>query len=227
MSFAQRLSAFLGFAFLAGFVLFMAPTIDLGAAKLFFEQGVFAWRNERVALFFHDLVQPISFVLAGLFAVAIFAARFRKLSVLLPLFMLLALVIGPGLITNTVFKDNWGRARPYQTTEFGGTKNFSRVLVMDDECRNNCSFVGGDAAFGYWFHSFAYVVPQRRRRTVFWAGMGVGLGYSVLRVGMGAHFLSDVFFAAIVVLLSSASLFALLFGRMQLKARWQDFLGGK
>jgi len=86
--------------------------------------------------------------------------------------------------------------------------------------------VGGDAAFGYWFHSFAYVVPPRRRRAVFWSGIGVGLGYSILRVGMGAHFLSDVFFAAVVVLTTSAALFGSMFGKAKIRQRWQDFLGG-
>ncbi len=206
MRFAYRLSVFLSLAFLAGGILFLAPVIDIEATELFFAEGQFPWRYEKLPVFFHNLVQPVSILLGIMFVVAMLYQGWQKRSMLPALFLLLALVIGPGIVTNTILKDNWGRARPYQTVEFGGTKNFSRPLVIENECNDNCSFVGGDAAFGYWFHSFAYVVPPRRRRAVFWSGIGVGLGYSILRVGMGAHFLSDVFFAAVVVLTTSAAL---------------------
>lgn len=210
----------------AGAVLFALPQLDMAASGAYYGADGFAWRTSALANFFHNLVHPVSLVLAGCFTALIGYQAARQRGVQMPLFLLLALLVGPGLITNTLLKDNWGRARPMQITEFGGTQQFSPPLLISDQCDHNCSFVGGDAAFGFWFHSFGYVVP-RRRRLIFLGGVGVGLGYSWLRVGMGAHFLSDVFFAGIVVLLSSALCYASLYGRSQLKARWAEFLGGK
>lgn len=225
-SFSVRLFLLCTFMVLAGAILFLKPELDLNTAEAFFTGGVFPWRSQALPNFFHDLVHPVSLSLAFIFMVMIGYCLAKKKSSKPALFMLLTLIIGPGLITNTLLKDNWGRARPVQVTEFGGKDDFGPPLLIDDECNDNCSFVGGDAAFGYWFHSFAYVA-KRRRRMVFIAGVGVGLGYSLLRVGMGAHFLSDVFFAAVVVLLSSATIHAAVFGKAQLKARWREFLGGE
>src|ERR1700751_5961762 len=40
-------------------------------------------------------------------------------------FLIAATALGPGLIANTLLKDHWGRARPYQIQEFGGARQFT------------------------------------------------------------------------------------------------------
>lgn len=226
MKLCARLALFVAVLLVAGAVLFACPQLDMAASGAFYDGQVFNWRDSPVANFFHDLVHPVSLGLAVLFVLGLCYSFYKKLPLRVPLFLLLSLVIGPGLITNTLLKDNWGRARPIQITQFGGEKQFTPPLLMADQCDRNCSFVGGDAAFGYWFSALGYVIP-RRRRIAFWQGMGIGAGYSILRVGMGAHFLSDVFFAGIVVLLSNAAVYAAVFGRAELSARWREFLGDK
>jgi hypothetical protein len=37
------------------------------------------------------------------------------------LFILLSVILGPGLLVNLVFKDHWGRPRPRQVVALGGT----------------------------------------------------------------------------------------------------------
>jgi lipid A 4'-phosphatase len=126
------------------------------------------------------------------------------------LYLLLVMVIGPGLLVNTLFKDQWGRARPSQIEEFGGTKQFTRAAIPADQCEKNCSFVSGHASVGFFFLAFAYVWPRRR---VFWlaAGTGLGLGIGLVRIMQGGHFFSDVIFCGIVVYLSARVLHAVLF----------------
>lgn len=226
MSLNARLALFAVVLFAAGAGLFACPQLDMTVSGFFYDGQGFLWREGPVANFFHDLVHPVSLGLTVLFVLGLGYSFYKKLPVRIPLFLLFSLIIGPGLITNTLLKDNWGRARPMQIVEFGGTQHFTPPLLMADQCDHNCSFVGGDAAFGYWFSAFGYVVP-RRRRTVFWSGMSIGLGYSLLRIGMGAHFLSDVFFAGIVILLSNAGIYAALSGRAALRQRWGEFLGGQ
>lgn len=226
MKLCARLALFVAVLLVAGAVLFACPQLDMAASGYFFNGQEFVWREATLANLLHDAVHPLSLALAGLFAAMLAYSVYKKMPLRVPLFLLLSLVIGPGLITNTLLKDNWGRARPLQITEFGGVQHFTPPLLMADQCDHNCSFVGGDAAFGYWFSALGYVIP-RRRRAAFWSGMGMGLGYSVLRVGMGAHFLSDVFFAGIVILMSNAAVYAAVFGRSELSARWREFLGDK
>ena len=63
-------------------------------------------------------------------------------------FLVAATALGPGLIANTVLKDHWGRARPYQTDSFGGTRQFTPAPLPAAQCERNCAFVSGHAALG-------------------------------------------------------------------------------
>jgi lipid A 4'-phosphatase len=139
-------------------------------------------------------------------------------------FLLVTLLLGPGLVTNVVFKDNWGRARPREVMEFGGTSNYTPPFVISEACDKNCSFIAGDAAFGFYLPGFAYVVPRKRSRRVFWSGMFAGCIFGLSRVIAGAHFLSDVIFAALFMLLISALAHTLMFGLKGTKERWRLWL---
>jgi lipid A 4'-phosphatase len=115
-------------------------------------------------------------------------------------FIVAALVLGPGLFTNTVLKDHWGRARPSQITAFGGTKEFTAAPLPATQCDKNCAFVSGHAALGFSLVGFALLVPRGRRRILVQAaaiafGAIVGLG----RIAAGAHFPSDIVFAGLLV----------------------------
>ena len=207
-----------------------SPRLDLAVSGYFWTaEGGFAWRADPVAEFLHDLVQVGARVMAVAFVLAALWTGFRRR----PLwgrdvrawgFLLLALLVGPGLVTNTVLKDNWGRARPWQVEEFGGKNDFSPPLVIADACEKNCSFVSGDAALAFYLHSFAYVAA-RRSRQVLALGLATGMAAGLLRIGMGAHFFSDVLFAGVVVLLSSAAVHALLYGRAHTAALWRAWTG--
>jgi len=217
----------LAFLVLAAFLVW--PEMDLFVSGLFAapDQGFLLRQN----LFLVGLGKIAFFgarVLALGFAGCALAAYFLKkpvawLSAKSWVFLLLCLLVGPGLFANVVFKDHWGRARPREIVAFGGTKTFTPALVISDQCKRNCSFVSGDGAFGFFLPSFAYVVPFRRRRRVFWGGMGFGVLFGGARILLGAHFLSDVLYAAVLVLATSAGLHALLFGKAETKKCWRDF----
>lgn len=143
------------------------------------------------------------------------------------LFLVLALIIGPGLVTNSIAKDHWGRARPFQVEEFGGQLEYTPALFMADECPSNCSFFSGDGALGFTLHAPFYVVPRRWRRPTFWLGwLGGGVLLGGNRLIMGAHFLSDVLFAGMAMLLVIAGLYAAMYGGRALRQRWGELLQG-
>ncbi len=90
-------------------------------------------------------------------------------------FLIAVLAIGPGLVANVMLKDNWGRARPRQVVEFGGTKHFTPPLVPARECARNCSFVSGEASSAFVpFFAAALLLPQFRRVAHCGAGLAVG-----------------------------------------------------
>jgi len=104
------------------------------------------------------------------------------------LFLALSLLLGPGLVVNVMFKDHWGRARPAQVAEFGGTARFSPPWVLSHQCEKNCSFVCGDASLGYALVAIAFV--SRRPRFWFVGGFAVGTALGLMRMGQGGHFLT-------------------------------------
>lgn len=121
----------------------------------------------------------------------------------LPLaFVVLAVTLGPGILVNSGFKENWQRARPYQVEAFGGTQQFTRAAVISDQCNNNCSFVSGHVACGFFLASLM-LVDRRRQRL--WAVSGIAAGWVIgfARMSDGAHWLSDVLWAGPVTLACS------------------------
>lgn len=189
----------------------LIPTIwtglDLGAAALFFSPGPLQeavhwwwvqWINAYVPAAFRILV----FAALGLWIIAsVIRPRLRHWRLALA-FVVLAGALGPGLLVNSGFKDNWQRARPYQVREFGGTQQFTRATVMTDQCDNNCSFVSGHVSCGFFFASLMLLWPRHR---LAWAATGVVAGWIIgfARMADGAHWLSDVLWAAPITLLCS------------------------
>ena len=201
-------------------VLVLCPSIDLAVSGLFYRtgEGFFLADNPLfVALHWFAVygAWALGFVLLAL-AVSAYICRTNILGMAGKgwLFLLLALLLGPVLLANVVFKDNWGRARPHTVQEFGGSAHFTPAAIMAHECQRNCSFVSGDGSFGFFLPAFAYVMPgAATRRRVFWGTMAAGVLIGFARIAMGAHFFSDVVFAAILMSGLNALLYKYMFGQ--------------
>ncbi|MES2952414.1 MAG: phosphatase PAP2 family protein [Pseudomonadota bacterium] len=191
-------------------VLSLIPTVwtelDVRAAATFLGPGSYPdvvhwWWVELINLYVPALFRTVVFVALGALVWAS-ARPIGKRWRLLLAFVVLAGALGPGLLVNSGFKENWQRARPYQVTVFGGTQQFSRATVLSDQCNNNCSFVSGHVACGFFLASLMLV--DRRRRVV-WGTTGVvaGLTIGFARMADGAHWLSDVLWASPITLFCS------------------------
>lgn len=124
-------------------------------------------------------------------------------------FIVLAGIAGPGIVVNAVFKDGWERARPHQVENFGGAQKFTRAGVFAEECSQNCSFVSGHVACGFFLVSLMLV---DRKRKVMWLALGTTLGLLIgfARISNMDHWLSDVLWAFPITLLTSLAVFKLL-----------------
>ena len=121
------------------------------------------------------------------------------------LFLFLVLLLGAGLIVNLALKDQFGRARPRDITEFGGTKQFTPAFVMSNECRKNCSFSSGEGAAG--FFALVFTLALTRRRALVAAAFALGLLISFSRIAAGAHFFSDTVVSFFVMLIVADALY--------------------
>lgn len=202
-------------------VLFLAyPQLDLIANGQFYDplRGGFYLRDHPLSRFIYEgtkwLVKGavVFFVIAGIWS---WIAR-KSIAYITPLiasYLLLSLALGPGLMVNTVFKDHWGRARPSQVEEFGGTQHFTPPLIITDQCEKNCSFVSGHASVGFWFLAPALLLTGRKRRFAVTASVAAGLGIGLVRMIQGGHFLSDVLFSGLVVYIVTTLLHAVMISR--------------
>ena len=187
--------------------------LDVSLASRFYTPGAgwshggeFPW-----SLLFHYGVIPAWVVAVS--ALAVFVASFRvarcRPQRRAAIFLVLVMIVGPGLVVNNVFKQNWGRPRPRDLVEFGGDRAYVKPWVKSPR-ENGNAFVSGHAATGFYL-----LVPYflLRRRSGVWAacfvalGVGYGATIGVARMAQGAHFLSDILWALGFVYLSGVALF--------------------
>jgi len=120
-------------------------------------------------------------------------------------FLALAMIFGPGLLINGAFKEYYGRPRPKHVTEFGGSLPFRPLgePTFDQRCK---SFPSGHASMGFfWFAPCIYFWQRHRRVALGFATLALVHGglMSLGRMAQGAHWLSDILWAAGIVYLSS------------------------
>ena len=186
--------------------LLLFPRIDIATSALFFEpdRHIFVLRSHPLGEFVRKTLPIILFALAAVVAMLGVAARWRGHAIagLTPrtaVFVLAALALGPGLVVNTLLKDNWGRPRPSTIVEFSGPNHYVTPLLPSDQCPENCSFPSGHAALGFWLVAFAFLAPPRRRRPAMVAALVFGGLVGLVRIAQGGHFLSDVIFSGVIV----------------------------
>ena len=105
------------------------------------------------------------------------------------------LIIGTGIVVNSIFKNLWGRARPNDTIQFGGEEPFTIPWLNVDYCSTNCSFVSGDVSFFTLSLALLIIFNKTSWNTFAYASI---LLISLLRIMEGDHFLSDTIMSFII-----------------------------
>jgi membrane-associated PAP2 superfamily phosphatase len=191
------------------------------ASQLYIPGAGWLHRNEIWVQFLYQfgywLAVGVALAALAVLAWSLFRHRVRRHN-RLAMFMLLLLALGPGLVVNGVFKPGFGRPRPRQTVEFGGKKTFQKALSpgFDLSCH---SFPCGHATMGfYWVGLFIYWRKVHRRRAMVCLAAGIVQG-SLMGAGrmlQGAHWFSDVLWAAGFVYLTAVFLCRMTWFRPQL-----------
>ncbi|MWP40135.1 phosphatase PAP2 family protein [Rhodobacter sphaeroides] len=143
-------------------------------------------------------------------------------TIVLPLrawgFILTLYLLGPGFMVDVMMKPLWGRARPAQIAEFGGSLQFSPPNELVGVCVRNCSFVSGEVS-GATVTAVALVlmcfhlkhrIPSALSFLLLAAAWCLPPTVALQRVAAGRHFLSDTVFAVLFTLLLSLALAVLL-----------------
>lgn len=196
------------------------PEIDLWFSGLFFDPDKgFYWNDNLGVQVVYNIFRYIPAFLLPVMLLMLVAPYFikkaegtRKYTA----FLLLTLLIGPGIIVHPVLKDNWDRPRPRDVQEFHGERTFSPAFVMAENGDRNKSFASGHGAMGFYFMAFAWVFRKRR---YFVAGLAIGAVVSMGRIVQGGHFLSDVLTAGFIVYFTSQVMSYWLLGHKRIKPK--------
>jgi lipid A 4'-phosphatase len=196
--------------FLASSLLLLAfPKVDIQFSGLFFHHG-FHWSE----LWWQPILRDATtYVLIATMVAVLGIYGYNKwskrkiwgLDGKRVVYLCLVLLLGAGLIVNVAFKENFGRARPRDVAEFGGSKIFTPAFVVSRECSRNCSFSSGEGAAGFFTLALAFAFSRRRR--AFALAAAIGIVISLARIASGAHFLSDTVVSFFVMLLVADVLF--------------------
>jgi len=192
----------------AGLAVVLDPLLDIRIATYFQTPGVKAAVEPLTPLFNtlrdYNLALTVAFVLLSFCALALKTVWPRG-PMLVParaaLLILSVFALGPALLANGILKPHGGRPRPAAVVELGGTQPFVQWWDWRGECDGNCSFVSGEASAAYALLAPAAVVPAPWRVVAIGAAIAYGTAMGVLRIAVGAHFLTDVIFAGLFMAL--------------------------
>jgi len=122
------------------------------------------------------------------------------------LLLIVPMALGAGILTHAVFKDHWGRPRPKQIEQFGGTESFRAFYDPKPSISINHqhkSFPCGHCTMGFYFFSIALLGRRLASKNLYYGGLFLALILGSLlglaRMAQGGHFFSDVLVSAIIM----------------------------
>jgi len=220
-----RLAGLLSVSIIATFAVFAFwPGLDLAVSNLFFRGGagfpvggVKLVEGLRLALWRLSITLALASAVFLLLATATGRAPLNVPGRVWG-FILAVYALATGVVVNAILKAHWGRARPAQVTEFGGSARFTPPHQIAQECASNCSFVSGEMSgavafgIGLWaiLTALDWRLPRRWQRWGRIVALAVPLLTGLQRIASGRHFLSDVVLSALFTLLIAVVLSPLL-----------------
>ena len=188
---------------LLSIIFFLFPNLDITVSGLFFGQNgnFIATEQDWFIYFVRKMIMPLLVLLIFIIPLAsIVKQYFYKEKILnIPtrdwMYVFTCLILGTGVVVNSIFKNLWGRARPNDTIQFNGDEPFTIPWLNVDYCDTNCSFVSGDVSF--FTLSLAVLIIFNKQSWNTYAYIGIGL-ISLLRIMEGDHFFSDTIMSFII-----------------------------
>jgi membrane-associated PAP2 superfamily phosphatase len=210
------LIAALAVAGVVGLVFGLYPELDVRVTALLFNPQFYTFGMRQALVPVRD---GAMWAIAALAAPAILALAAKLIMPRRPMFLparavvflTATLALGPGLMANVITKEHWGRPRPIDVQSLGGSEPFVAWWDPRGTCKENCSFVSGDVAGGFWTLAPAALAPAPWRPLAYVAAITFGTGIAVIRMLFGGHFFTDTVFAGVFTFLITWLVFNLLY----------------
>lgn len=196
------------------------PWIDIAVSALFHTDGRgFTWAQgpaTTLSLVIRRISEAIAFLLFAVVLFGLFTGKLRRNTLLLVAYPALCAAVAAGVIVNLLFKAQVGRARPVDVVEFGGAARFTPPWQVVSQCLDNCSFTSGESALAaslaipFVVILWPHLSRNRGRPLVVLAAVIYVAGTSLLRIGLGRHFLSDTIFSVLIAAGTALALYPIL-----------------
>ena len=193
----------------------VGPSLDIYISELFyFDNNKFFLQNyDLLSKAFREFFLPLILIYVLILPIVgvyfkiekiFFGYKFNFREIFL---IWLSQIISVLLFVNLIFKNLWGRARPDDILELGGKDFFTPWYKLSSACDTNCSFVSGDASVGFSIIVLYFIT----KNTYFiYCSIISGFVLGLIRIIAGGHFLSDILFAGLVVIVLNLILFRFL-----------------
>lgn len=184
--------------------IFWHTDLDQRVAALFYQAGkghVKAWpwqHNWFFDLLFQYATVFTASIAAGALLIGLsgFAWQTLKSWQKPAFYIVLVILLGPGLLVNLVFKDNWGRPRPVHISEFGGQYTYVPPLKIGNTPEK--SFPCGHCSVGFMFFAL-YFLSLKRKTFYFLLTLLFAMMMALTRMSAGGHFISDFLWSGYLV----------------------------
>lgn len=187
------------------------PELDLAVSRYFYDPSTGFDDSPFYAFMYTYGLIPAQLTFITAAVLLFLSSFFKKWKKWQPasLSLVLTLAIGAGLIAHVMLKDHWGRPRPRQVIEFGGTQEFRPFYSPNffNQPEPSKAFTCGHCTMGFYFFSLALVGRRLGSKTLYLWGIALalllGVGLSVTRIAQGGHFLSDTLASALIMWLTA------------------------
>jgi lipid A 4'-phosphatase len=177
---------------------YFSSAIDTYVAGLFYNQQIHLFYGEmhQWVELIYSVVPYITVLIIVLSIVGILYGILNKNNSVkkTSIIVILALIIGPGLFVNVLFKDYWGRARPYQVLR--DYQKYTPFYIPQIKHPKNNSFPSGHASIGF-FLGVPFLALKRRKLGLI-ISIGAGCIIGMVRILQGGHYVSDVILAFVI-----------------------------
>lgn len=201
-------------------LIFIFTDIDLYLEKLFFN-GEWYLDGRLFLRWMYSFAPMVSIATAiiGLFMYLYYKIKKHNLvRQKVGVFLILSMLLGPGLVVNALGKGFMGRPRPKHIIQFGGQEEFLSPLALGKfiphllkdhnwekkylglkfvKGKHN-SFPSGHASVVFYL-IFPYFINKKRKISYLLPGFIAGWIMGAVRMAQGGHFFTDVYWAFIAV----------------------------
>ncbi len=153
---------------ISGVFLTVGHSFDIFLSGFFYfgDSQFFLQSQHFLSIVFRDILLP--FLVLYVFVLPIIGNFFSihkiyfgyRFSFKEMVFIWVAGIITLILVVNLLLKNMWGRTRPGDILEFGGSGVFTPWYRFGDSCVSNCSFVSGDASVGFALIIFYFITKK-------------------------------------------------------------------